>query len=173
MRSGRMGTLARRGRRQGFDGSKFDLMLSGAGVSAEWATAVLGQSREQDSVAIAADLPWRGAGASQAELYGALLAEPEAMDSTGGVVSREVAGLTGVSSAAARGTSVNVGRSQLSLAEGSEQLAQSWGAGLAQAEHLLQMMAMGVRYQNGAVLTENSLHCVDGSQAAIAVVRSF
>ena len=150
----------------GFRGSKFDLMLSGAGVSAEWAYAVLGQSREQDSVAIAADLPWRGAGASQAELYGALLAEPEAMDSTGGLVSREVTSLIGVSSAAARGTSVNVGRSQLSLAaEGSEQLAQSWGAGLAQAEHLLQMMAMGVRYQNGVVLTENSLHCVGGSQA--------
>jgi hypothetical protein len=150
----------------GFDGSKFDLMLSGAGVSAEWATAVLSQSREQDSMAIAADLPWPGAGTSQAQLYGALLARPEAMDSTGGVVSREVAGLARVSSAAARGISVNVGSSQLSLAaEGSEQLAQSWGAGLAQAEHLLQMMAMGVRYQNGAVLTENSLHCADGSQA--------
>jgi len=149
----------------GFDGSKFDLMLSGAGVSAEWVAAVLGQSREQDSVAIAADLPWPGAGTSQAELYGALLAGPEAMDSTGGVVSREVARLARVSSVAARGTSVNVGRSQLSLAEGSEQLAQSWGAGLAQAEHLLQMIAMGVRYQNGSVLTENSLYCVDGSQA--------
>jgi len=150
----------------GFDGSRFDLMLSGAGVSAEWAAAVLGQSRQQDSVAIAVDLPWRGAGTSQAELYGALLAEPEAMDSTGGVVSREMAGLAGASSAAPRGTNVNVGRSQLSLAvEGSEQLAQSWGAGLAQAEHLMQMMAMGARYQNGAVLTENSLHCVGGSQA--------
>ena len=148
----------------GFNSSKFDLMLSGAGVSAEWSSAVLGQAREQDSVAIAADLSLRGAGASEAELYGALLAEPEAMDSAGGMVPREVAGLAGFSSV--REMSVNVGRSQLSLTTGeSEKLAQSWGAGLAQAEHLLQMMAVGVRYENGAVLTENSLHCVGGSEA--------
>jgi len=149
----------------GFDGSKFDLMLSGAGVSAQWAAAALAQSREQNSVAITADLPWRAAGAKQSELFGALLAEPEAMDSTGGILSREVTGLAMTTSTSASGTSVNVARSQLSLAAGvSEQLAQSWGASLAQAEHVLQMMAMGVRHQNGAVLTESNLHCVSASQ---------
>jgi hypothetical protein len=151
----------------GFDGSKFDLMLSGSGVSAQWAAAALAQSREQNSVAITADLPWRAAGAQQSELFGALLAEPEAMDSTGGILSREVTGLAMTTSTSASGTSVNVARSQLSLAAGgSEQLAQSWGASLAQAEHLLQMMAMGVRYQNGADLTESNLHCVSASQTA-------
>ena len=149
----------------GFDGSKFDLMLSGTGVSAQWATEVLAQSREQNSVAITADLPWRAAGAQPSELFGVLLAEPEAMDSTGGILSREVTGLA--MTASANGTSVNVARSQLSLAAGgSEQLAQSWGASLAQAEHVLQMTAMGVRYQNGAVLTESNLHCVSASQTA-------
>jgi len=151
----------------GFDGSKFDLMLSGAGVSAQWAAAALAQSREQDSVGITADLPWRAAGAQQSELFGALLAEPEAMDSTGGILSREVTGLAMATSTSANGTSVNVTRSQLSLAAGgSEQLAQSWGASLALAEHVLQMMAMGVRYQNGAVLTESNLHCASASQTA-------
>ena len=150
----------------GFDSSKFDLMLSGSGVSAQWAAAVL---RSEPGTGFFGHNCRFALARCQHIAGGTVCSSPGGAGGNGFCWRRDLSrgGRPDRGSVRRAGTSINAGRSRLSLAaEGSGQLAQSWGAGLAQTEHVLQMMAMGVRYQNGTVLTENSLHCADGSQAA-------
>jgi hypothetical protein len=140
----------------GFQASNFDLVLSGFSASAGYNQGNLAASTEHDSMDIAPYLLSSAKNEPQETMFGALFAEPEMYESPGGRVYEVLK----VAAAAPTPTHVNVYETNLSTTGGSITEAQvngltpSIGAGIAHTDHMLQMMRLGVKYQNAFALPQ-------------------
>ncbi len=134
----------------GYQANKFDLILDGWGSVPGYNSTMLTYSTQHDSMDIAPYLLYSANNEPMTTMFGALFAEPEMFDTAGGEVAANVA----VANAAPRKTGVSVYETNLGTELGSITQAQlnlltpSVGAGVATADHMLQMMRAGVQYQN-------------------------
>jgi hypothetical protein len=156
-------------RTAGFEAVKFDLVVSGLVSSPAYNAALLQASTQHDSIDIAPYLLSSANNESQAAMFGALFAEPELFASPGGEVFQDMQVGAASRSARSASTSLNVSESSLSPVAGSitqaqlNQLMPSAGSGIAHAEHMLQMMRLGIQYQNTFALPQESFVRSDGS----------
>jgi hypothetical protein len=156
-------------RTEGFEAGKFDLVVSGLASSPAYNAALLQASTQHDSIDIAPYLLSGANNESQAAMFGALFAEPELFASAGGEVFQDMQVGAAARSAKSSSTSLNVSESSLSPVAGSitqaqlNQLMPSTGSGIAHAELMLQMMRLGVQYQNTFALPQESFVRGDGS----------
>ena len=140
----------------GFQASSFDLVLNGWSSDPGYTQIELQYSTQHDSVDIAPYLLYSLNNESQALQFGAMFAEPEIWSSPGGIVYRNI----GYGQTAARKANVNVYEVNLGSILGAPTEAQlnatqpSVGAGIAHADHMLQMMRIGVKYQNAFSLPQ-------------------
>jgi hypothetical protein len=157
----------------GFEAANFDLILSGSASSPGYNAPMLTYSTQHDSFDIAPHLLLSANNEAQAKLFGALFAEPELFDSAGGEVFRNMEVGASAPSATAQFTNVDVSETNLSPIEGSitqeklNRLTPSVGAGIAQTEHMLQMMRIGAKYQNAAALPRQEFNRGDGSSVTL------
>ena len=153
----------------GFVASQFDLVLSGWSAVAGFDAQLLTASTEHDSIDIAPYLLFSANNEAQSTMFGALFAEPELFESAGGQVYQDMQVATAAPSATASATNLNVYETNLSPIEGNitatelNQLTPSVGAGLAHTEHMLQMMRLGIKYQNAFALPQYAFMRSDGS----------
>jgi hypothetical protein len=151
----------------GFEAENFDLILSGS--SPGYNAPMLTYSTQHDSFDIAPYLLLSANNEAQARLFGALFAEPELFDTAGGEVYRNMQVGASAPSATAQSTNVDVSETNLSPIEGNitqeqlNRLTPSVGAGIAQTEHMLQMMRIGARYQNASALPREEFNRGDGT----------
>jgi hypothetical protein len=144
----------------GFEASQFDLILSGWAAVPGYMSQELSTGNQQDSIDIAPYLLFSANDESQATMFGALFAEPELFDSAGGEVYRDIQAASAAASATSGSTNLNVYETNLSPIEGTitetelNALTPSVGAGIAHTEHMLQMMRLGVKYQNAFSLPQ-------------------
>ncbi len=149
----------------GYKASSFDLVLDGMAGSPGYNGVLLGVSNQHDSIDIAPYLLFSANNEAQATMFGALFAEPEVFESSTGEVGRNMV----TAAAAPTSTYVNVYETNLSPIEGTiteaqlNQLTPSVGAGIAHADHMLQMMRLGVKYQNAFSLPQFDFKRSDGS----------
>jgi alpha-L-arabinofuranosidase len=147
---------------QGFDAAKFDLVLSGFAASPGYTQGVLAPSTQHDSVDAAPYLMFSANNDTSTNLFNALFAEPEMFDSPGGemyqnyqIAHQAITSASGT----AKPTGLNVYEVNMSTFLGSITQSEvtpfetSVGAGVALADHLLQMMRLGVDVQNVFGLT--------------------
>jgi hypothetical protein len=157
----------------GFQASKFDLILSGLAASPGYNQPMLSYSTQHDSFDIAPYLLYSANNEAQATMIGALFAEPELFSSAGGEVYQNM--LVGAASpaATAKTTYVNVYETNLGTMGGTITQAQlnlltpSIAAGIAHADHMLQMMRAGVKYQNAFALPQYEFRRSDQSLAKL------
>ena len=150
----------------GYVASKFDLVLDGWAASTWTNQQLLAVSTKHDSIDIAPYLLFSANNEAQATMFGALFAEPELFENPGGEV------YTNLSAAASAPTptNLNVYETNLGTMVGNitqaqlNALAPSVGAGIAHADHMLQMMRQGVKYQNAFALPQWEFGRTDGSQ---------
>jgi len=144
-----------------FDPAKFDLVLSGFAADPGYSKAVLQSSTQQDSIDIAPYFAYTVNTASAASMFQALFAEPEWLDTPGGFVYQNAAyAIQQMTSASgtAKPTKISVYEVNLSTLSGTitqaqtNQFVPSVGAGVALADHMLQMMRLGVSTQNSFAL---------------------
>ncbi len=149
----------------GYTASKFDLVLDGIAASPGYNGVLLKTSTQHDSIDIAPYLLYSANNEAQATMFGALFAEPEVFNSAGGEVYQNMA----TAKAAPTSTYVNVYETNLGTMIGSITEAQlnlltpSIGAGIAHTDHMLQMMRLGVQYQNAFSLPQFNYQRSDGS----------
>ncbi len=140
----------------GFVASKFDLVLDGWGDVPAYNAQTLSYSTQHDSIDIAPYLLYSANNESQSTMFGALFAEPEMWEMPGGKVNSTVQS----AAAAARPANVSVYETNLGTMIGNitqaqlDQLTPSVGAGVATTVHMLEMMRIGVRYQNAFALQQ-------------------
>ena len=144
----------------GFVTSKFDLILSGLAASPGYNQPMLSSSTQHDSFDIAPYLLFNANNEAQATMFGAMFAEPEIFDSPGGEVYQNIQVGAATPSATSSTTNVNVYETNLGTMGGDITEAQlnlltpSIGAGIATTDHMLQMMRIGVKYQNAFALPQ-------------------
>jgi hypothetical protein len=149
----------------GYKASSFDLVLDGFVSSPGYNGVLLKTSTQHDSIDIAPYLLVNANNEAQATLFGALFAEPELFESASGVVGQDMAQAV----TAPTPTYMNVYETNLGMMGGTITQAQlnsltpSVGAGLAHTDHMLQMMRVGVRYQNAFSLPQFDFKRNDGS----------
>lgn len=140
----------------GFQASKFDLILSGWAAAPGYDGGMLPSSTQHDSFDIAPYLLYSANNEAQSTMFGALFAEPEMYDSPGGEVYQSMA----VAAGASRPTGLSVYEANLGTMLGSitqsqlDLLSPSVGGGIAHADHMLQMMRLGIQYQNAFALPQ-------------------
>jgi len=150
----------------GFKASSFDLVLDGMSASPGYNGVLLKTSNQHDSIDIAPYLLYSANDEAQSLMFGALLAEPELYESASGQVGMNMTTAT----AAPTPTYLNVYETNLGTMVGGitqaelNTLAPSIGAGLAHTDHMLQMMRLGVRYQNAFALQQFAFKRTDGKQ---------
>jgi alpha-L-arabinofuranosidase len=145
-----------------YEASKFDLVLSGFAASWGYTQGVLQSSTQHDSIDMAPYLMFGANNDTIPHLFSSLFAEPEMFDSPGGeayqnvtVAQQTLTSASGVS----KPTGISVYEVNMSTQQGSitqselNQFETSLGAGIAVADHLLQMMRDGVSVQNVFGLT--------------------
>jgi hypothetical protein len=144
----------------GFVASKFDLILSGLAATPGYNQPMLSSSTQHDSFDIAPYLLYEANNEAQATMFGAMFAEPEIFDSPGGEVYQNMQVGAASPSATSSTTNVSVYETNLGTMGGSitkpelDLLTPSIGAGIATADHMLQMMRIGVKYQNAFALPQ-------------------
>jgi alpha-L-arabinofuranosidase len=149
----------------GYQAAKFDLILNGFTVNPWYNQQLLAASTKHDSFDIGPYLLYSANNEAQATMFGALFAEPEMFDSASGEVGQNLS----LAAAAPTPTYINVYETNLSPITGDitqaqlNALAPSVGAGIAHADHMLQMMRMGVQYQNAFALPQWEYGRSDGS----------
>jgi alpha-L-arabinofuranosidase len=149
----------------GYTAAKFDLVLDGFVSSPGYDGVLLKTSTQHDSIDIAPYLLLNANNEAQATMFGALFAEPELFESASGPVGQDMA----TAAAAPTPTYVNVYETNLSPTGGTiteaqlSALAPSAGAGIAHTDHMLQMMRLGVQYQNAFSLPQFNFQRSDGS----------
>ena len=153
----------------GYVASNFDLVLDGFAGSPGYNQGLLAVSTQHDSMDIAPYLLYSANNEAQATMFGALLAEPEIFEGSAG----EVYGNMTTAQTAPTPTYLNVYETNLGTMVGDITEAQlntltpSIGAGLAHTDHMLQMMRLGVRYQNAFSLTQYNFKRSDGNAALL------
>jgi hypothetical protein len=157
----------------GFEASKFDLVLSGLAATPGYNQPMLSFSTQHDSFDIAPYLLYSANDEPMSTMFGALLAEPEVMDSAGGEVYKNMTVGATMPSATAKTTGVSVYETNLGTMIGGitqaelDKLTPSIGAGLAHTDHMLQMMRIGVQYQNAFSLPQYEYRRSDGTFARL------
>jgi hypothetical protein len=153
----------------GFQASSFDLVLSGLAATPGYNAPMLTYSTQHDSFDVAPYLLFSANDESQALQFGAMFAEPEIFDSAGGEVFNNVAVGAAAPSATSSSTAVSVYETNLGTMIGGitkpelDNLTPSIGAGIAHTEHMLQMMRIGIQYQNAFALPQYEYRRSDGS----------
>jgi hypothetical protein len=153
----------------GFVASSFDLVIDGWASDPGYTTTMLSTSTQHDSVDIAPYLLYSANDEAQATMFGALFAEPELFESAGGEVYEDVAMAAAAPSATSTSTKLSVYEVNLGTMEGGitktelDALTPSVGAGIANTDHMLQMMRLGVQYQNTFALPQYEYLRSDGS----------
>jgi alpha-L-arabinofuranosidase len=148
----------------GYVASKFDLVLDGFAAGAGYNQILLAGSNQHDSLDIAPYLLYSANNEAQATMFGALLAEPELFEGTTGEVYADI----GAVQTAPTSTYMNVYETNLGTMVGNitqtqlDSLTPSIGAGIAHADHQLQMMRLGVQYQNTFSLPQYNYKRSDG-----------
>jgi hypothetical protein len=144
----------------GFKAANFDLVIDGWASSSGYTATMLSTSNQHDSVDIAPYLLYSANDESQALQFGALFAEPEVWTLPGGQVANIVKTAAVAPSFNGSSTALNVYETNLGTMIGNitkpelDALTPSVGAGLAHTVHMLEMMRMGVQYQNAFSLTQ-------------------
>ena len=153
----------------GFVASSFDLILDGWASDPGYTSSILSASTQHDSVDMAPYLLYSANNEAQATMFGALFAEPELFESAGGEV-YQFATLAATSPAAtSTSTNLSVYETNLGTMIGNitkpemDALTPSVGAGVAMADHMLQMMRLGVKYQNMFALPQYEFLRGDGN----------
>jgi alpha-L-arabinofuranosidase len=152
----------------GYVASKFDLVIDGWASVPGYNQGILQTSTKHDSIDIAPYLLYSANDEPQATMFGALFAEPELWETTG-----EVAQDLQVAAAAPVPTAVNVYETNLGTEVGNitqaelNALTPSVGAGIAHTDHMLQMMRIGVKYQNTFALQQYNYRRGDSSMATL------
>jgi hypothetical protein len=147
----------------GYVPASFDLILNGFAANPWYNQQLLKSATQQDTIDIAPYLLLSANNEAQSTQFGALFAEPEIFDGPGGIVPQTMQ----YAATAPHPTKVSVYETNVSPIEGSitqtqlNNLAPSIGAGVATAEHMLQMMRDGVLYQNAFALPQFSVQRSD------------
>ncbi len=153
----------------GYQTSKFDLVLDGWGAVPGYNEKMLTYSTQHDSMDIAPYLLYSANNEPMSTMFGALFAEPEMFNTAGGEVYENVL----VANAASRKTGVSVYETNLGTELGTitqsqlNLLTPSVGAGVATADHMLQMMRNGVQYQNTFSLPQYQYRRDDASMVKL------
>jgi alpha-L-arabinofuranosidase len=153
----------------GYVASKFDLVLDGFAAGAGYNQILLAGSNQHDSLDIAPYLLYSVNNEAQATMFGALFAEPELFEGTTGEVYADL----GAVQTAPTSTYMNIYETNLATLEGNvtqtqlNSLTPSIGAGVAHADHMLQMMRLGVQYQNAFSLPQYNFKRDDGLIATL------
>jgi hypothetical protein len=153
----------------GYDPSKFDLVLSGINATPGYNDGILQYSTQHDSIDIAPYLLYSANNDTVPGLFDSLFAEPEMWNSPGGVVYQNMQ----VAAAASVPTKVSVYEVNLGTVNGNitqtelNELSPSVGAGVGVANHMLQMMRLGVAYQNLFALPQYEFGRTDGSMVKL------
>jgi hypothetical protein len=153
----------------GYQASKFDLVLSGLAATPGYNKPMLSYSTQHDSFDVAPYLLFQANDEAQSLQFGALFAEPEVMESAGGEIYQNMIVGAGAPSATSSSTAVSVYETNLGTMGGNitkaelDALTPSIGAGLAHTDHMLQMMRLGVQYQNAFALPQYEYRRSDGS----------
>ena len=147
----------------GFVASKFDLVIDGCEV-AGYDIGILQASTQHDSIDFAPYLLYSSNNEAMSTMFGALFAEPEMWTNTNGMAQQVMqAALT-----APTKTRLNIYETNLSPITGNSTEAQlnsltpSIGGGLGHTLSMLEMMRMGVAYQNAFSLPEYAFTRGDG-----------
>ncbi len=134
----------------GYVASQFDLVLGGWAGSSWYTSQILAVSTQHDSIDIAPYLLYSANNDTMPNLFQALFAEPEMFDNSGG----EVFSAWQAANSAKVPTAFNIYEVNLGTMVGNvtqaelNQLTPSVGAGIATADHMLQMMRLGAATQN-------------------------
>ncbi|MBT9330247.1 chitobiase/beta-hexosaminidase C-terminal domain-containing protein [Paracidobacterium acidisoli] len=153
----------------GYEPSKFDLVLSGIAATPGYNSALLTYSTQHDSIDIAPYLLYSANNDTVNGLFQSLFAEPEMFNTSGGEVYKNMQ----AAATASTPTKVNVYEVNLGTVLGSitqtelNQLTPSVGAGVAVADHMLQMMGLGVSVQNMFALPQYEFGRTDGSMVKL------
>jgi len=143
-------------RTTGFDPTKFDLVLDGWAAVPGYNYGLLSTATQQDSIDIAPYLLYSANNEAQSTMFGALLAEPEMLESPGGDVYQDVQ----MAVNAPTQTDISVYETNLGTMIGGitqaqlDQLTPSVGAGIAHTVHMMMMQRLGVKYQNAFALQQ-------------------
>jgi alpha-L-arabinofuranosidase len=147
----------------GYEPAKFDLVIDGFSVDPGYSSAVLQGSTQQDSISIAPYLAGTVNTGTTAAIFQALFAEPEWIDTPGGTVYQNAMNATARTTSAsgtARPTRISVYETNMGTVAGTitqaqqDQFVPSVGAGVALADHMLQMMRLGIWVQNAYELPD-------------------
>jgi hypothetical protein len=153
----------------GFVASSFDLILDGWASDPGYTTSILSASTQHDSVDMAPYLLYSANNEAQATMFGALFAEPELFESAGGEVYKDSAMAAAAPAATSTSTNLSVYETNLGTMIGNitkpemDALTPSVGAGIGMADHMLQMMRLGVKYQNMFALPQYEFLRGDGN----------
>ena len=153
----------------GYVSGKFDLVLDGWASVPGYDSILLTFSNKHDSIDMAPYLLYSANNEAQSTLFGALFAEPELWESPGGEVYQNVL----AAQLAPTPTNISVYETNLGTTLGSitqtqlNSLTPSVGAGIATADHSLQMMRLGVKYQNTFSLPQYQFRRNDGELATL------
>jgi len=149
----------------GYVSSQFDLVLGGWAGSSWYTNQILAVSTQHDSIDIAPYLLYSANNDTTANLFQALFAEPEVFDTSGG----EVYSAWQAATSAKVPTAFNIYEVNLGTMVGNvtqaelNQLTPSVGAGIATADHMLQMMRLGAATQNMFALPQYQFERSDHS----------
>jgi hypothetical protein len=153
----------------GYVTGKFDLVLDGWASVPGYDSILLTYSNKHDSIDMAPYLLYSANNEAQSTMFGALFAEPELWESPGGEVYQNVL----AAQLAPTPTNISVYETNLGTTLGTITQAQlntltpSVGAGIATADHSLQMMRLGVKYQNTFSLPQYQFRRNDGELATL------
>jgi len=153
----------------GYDPGKFDLVLGGWAGSPWYTGQILAVSSQHDSVDIAPYLLYSANNDTTSNLFQALFAEPEMFDSAGG----EVLSAVQAANSANIPTRLNIYEVNLGTMVGNitqpqlDALTPSAGAGIATANHMLQMMRLGAATQNMFALSQYQFRRSDQSMVRL------
>ena len=151
----------------GYVASKFDLVLDGWSSVPWYNQQLLSYSNQQDSIDMAPYLLYSANNESQPLMFGALFAEPEMFNNSGGIVALNL------QAAAAAKTNLNVYETNLSPLVGTVTQAQlnaltpSIGAGIGATNSMMQMMRSGVQIQNSFSLPQYNFIRGDGKSVKL------
>jgi len=140
----------------GYIPSQFDLVLGGWAGSSWYTGQILAASTQHDSIDVAPYLLYSANNDTTANLFQSLFAEPEVFDSPGGQVFSAAQAAT----SATIPTRLNIYEVNLGTMVGNitqlqlDALTPSVGAGIATADHMLQMMRVGAATQNMFALSQ-------------------
>jgi hypothetical protein len=153
----------------GFVPAQFELIDDGWSAVAGYNAQMLTVSNQHDSIDIAPYLIFSANDEPMPTMFGALFAEPELFESPGGQVYQDLLAATAVPSATAPTTDMDVYETNTSPIEGTitqtelDEFTPSIGAGLGHTVHMLEMMRLGVKYQNAFALQQYAFVRTDKS----------